>query len=126
MTRRTHSDGVRDLVPRFILGVATGLLVGLLIVLSPVVVIVALVGVLIATVGGIAQEHDRLRSMVLAGVLVGIGALLLYGAVSTIAACNGTEDFCGNANPWPLAVLALGTIGVGAIGAVVIAVRDRG
>jgi hypothetical protein len=116
----------RDLVRRFILGGATGLLVSLLVSLSPVVVVVVVVAVLIATVIGVAMDLDPSRSMFLAGVLVGAGTLFLYGVINTIAACSVTEDFCGNANVWPLTVLALVTIGGGALAAVVVAVRDRG
>jgi len=112
----------RDLV----LGVTTGLLVGLLVSLSPVLVVVAVVALLIATVIGIARDMHRSRSMFLAGALVGTGALFLYGVINTIAACSVTDDFCGNANVWPLAVLALATLGGGVVGAVVVAGRDRG
>ena len=46
---RTRSE----LAPRFLLGVATGLLLGLLTSLSPVIAVVAMVAVLVAAVIGI-------------------------------------------------------------------------
>jgi uncharacterized membrane protein len=117
---------LRDLVPRFILGIATGLLIGLLASLSPVLVVVAVVAVLISAAIGVVQHIDTRRSMLLAGALVGAGAIFLYGVINTIAACIVTDDFCGNANVWPLAVIALVTIGGGVAAAVVVAVRVRG
>ena len=56
----------------------------------------------------------------MAGVLVGAGAVLLLGTFNTVAACLDTDDFCGNANVWPLAAFAVFTIGAGvaAVGAV--------
>ena len=114
------------MVPRFVLGAATGLLIALLVSLSPVLVVVAVAAVLIATVISIAQDAEMPRTMALAGTLVGAGTLFLYGSVNTFAACVGTDDFCGNANVWPLTLLALATIGCGAATAAIVASRVRG
>ena len=62
----------------------------------------------------------------MAGTLIGAGAVLAYGAINTVAACINTDDFCGNANVWPLGAFALVTIGAGAIATAVVAVRSRG
>ena len=64
--------------------------------------------------------------MQLAGTLVGAGAILLYGAINTVAACINTDDFCGNANVWPLGALAVVTIGAGATATTVVALRSAG
>jgi hypothetical protein len=113
------------MLPRFVLGVATGLLAGLLISLSPVLAVVGVVAALILAFVGIARRADPPRSMFVAGLLVGAGGLLLVGAINTIASCSTTDDFCGNANVWPLSLLAIATTGGGAIAAAV-ARRDRG
>jgi hypothetical protein len=89
------------------------------------VVVVAVVGVLAAVVISVAQDVDPRRAMLLAGAPVGAGTVFLYGVINTIAACVVTDDFCGNANVWPLAVLALAAIGGGVAAAVVVAVRVR-
>jgi hypothetical protein len=122
MTHRTRSLSA----PRLPLGIATGLLVGLLTSLSPFLAIVAIVVVLVGTVMSVRQRADPSRTMQLAGTLVGAGAILLYGAINTVAACINTDDFCGNANVWPLGALAVVTIGAGAIATAVVAFRSPG
>jgi hypothetical protein len=119
---RTRSS----LAPTFLLGVATGLLLGLLASLSPFIAIVAIVAVLVATVLSVGQRADPSRTMQLAGTLVGAGAWLFYGAINTVAACINTDDFCGNANVLPLGVFAVVTIGAGAIATAVAAFRRPG
>ncbi|HEV8402357.1 MAG TPA: hypothetical protein VGQ31_04920, partial [Candidatus Limnocylindrales bacterium] len=72
-----------------------------------------------------ARDADPSGSMSLAGGLVGAGAIFLFGTINTIAACSGTDDFCGNANVWPLGAFALLTIATGAVAAFVVARRIR-
>ncbi len=115
-----------ELPPRLLLGVATGLLLGLLTSLSPVIAVVAILAVLVAAVIGILRRADSSRIIQLAGTLVGIGALLVYGVVNTVTACFDTDDFCGNANVWPLGALALVTVGVGAVAAAMAVIRSAG
>jgi hypothetical protein len=112
-------------MPRLFLGFATGLLLGLVTSLSPVIAIVAILAVLVGTVLNV-RRADASRSMQLAGTLVGAGAVLSYGAINTVAACINTADFCGNANVWPLGVLAVVTIGTGTVAAAVAALRSPG
>src|SRR6476619_4698240 len=81
---RCHVSGAgssrhRGMLPRFVLGVATGLLAGLFVSLSPALVVVVIVAALILTFVGIARHADPLRSVFLAGLLVGAGSLLLAG-----------------------------------------------
>jgi hypothetical protein len=113
------------LASRLLLGVATGLLLGLLMLLSPVIAVVAILAVVGGTVVSV-RRADPLRAIQLAGTLIGAGALLVYGVINTVAACAGTDDFCGNANVWPLAALAVVTVGVGAVAAVVAVARSPG
>lgn len=120
--QRTRSS----LAPRLLLGVATGLLLGLLTSLSPVTAIVAILAVLVCTAMSVRRRADPSRIMPWAGTLIGAGALLLFGAVNTVAACINSDDFCGNANVWPLGALAVVTIGAGAIATAVAALRSPG
>lgn len=114
------------LAPRFVLGVASGLLLGFLTSLSPVIAVVAILVVLVGAVMGILRRAESSRVIQLAGTLVGIGALLFYGFVNTVTACFDTDDFCGNANVWPLGALALVIVGVGAIATAVAVIRSPG
>jgi hypothetical protein len=114
------------LVPRLLLGVATGLLLGLLTSLSPVIAVVAILAVLVGTVMGVVRRADSSRNIQLAGTLVGAGAFLFYGVVNTMTACFDTDDFCGNANVWPLGALAVVTVGAGTVTAVVTVFRSPG
>ncbi len=114
------------LASRFLLGVATGLLLVLLASLSPVLAVVAMVAVLVAVVIGVIQRADSSRIIQLAGTLIGAGALLVYGVINTISACADTDDFCGNANVWPLGALAAVTVGVGTVAAAVGVIRRPG
>jgi hypothetical protein len=120
--QRTRSE----LAPRLLLGVATGLLLGLLTSLSPVIAVVAMLAVLVAAVIGVLRRADSSRIVQLAGTLLGVGAFLVYGVVNTVTACFDTDDFCGNANVWPLGALAVATIAVGTVAAAVAVVRSPG
>jgi hypothetical protein len=116
----------QELASRLLLGVATGLLLGLLTSLSPVIAVVAMLGVLVAAVIGILRRADPSRIIQLAGTLIGIGALLVYGVVNTVTACFVTDDFCGNANVWPLGALVAVTLGAGTVAAAVAVIRSPG
>ena len=115
-----------ELASQFLLGVATGLLLGLLTSLSPVIALAAMVAVLVAVVFGLLRRSDPSRIIQLAGTLIGVGALLVFGVVNTVTACFDTDDFCGNANVWPLGALALVTVGAGTIAAAVAVIRSPG
>ena len=109
----------------FAFRLTSGLVLGLLAALSPVIAIVV-IGILIpSAVLGARAGADPARSLALAAALVGSGAVLLFFAATTVAACIDTEDFCGNANPWPLAAFAAVSLGVGIAITVAIVVRTR-
>ena len=115
-----------ELTSRLLLGVATGLLIGLLTSLSPVIAVVAILAMLVGAVMGILRHADLSRIIQLAGTLVGVGALLFYGVVNTVTACVDTDDFCGNANIWPLGALAVVTVCAGTVAAAVSVIRTPG
>ncbi len=101
--------------PMLAVGIATGVLVGLLMSLSPVLTLV-IVGVLAVATGAAIRGPGNLpRATFLAGTVLGAGGVLLYGAVNTIQACAKTGDFCGQANVWPLLVLALAALAIGTL-----------
>jgi hypothetical protein len=102
------------------------LLLGLLTSLSPVIAVVAMLAVLVAVVIGLVRRTDSSRIVQLAGTLLGVGALLVYGVVNTVTACLDTDDFCGNANVWPLGALAVVTVGVGTVASAVAVIRNPG
>jgi hypothetical protein len=104
------------MLPRFVVGLATGLLLGILLAVSPVA---AVVGVFL--IGGtlvfhLMQQRDRNTTMVLAGTLVGAGIFMVYAVAVTVRSCADTADFCGEADVAPLAALAAVSLlaGVGA------------
>ncbi len=115
-----------QLASRFLLGVAAGSLLGLLTSLSPVIAVVAMLAALAAAVIGVVRHADSSRIIQLAGTLIGVGAFLVYGVVNTISACFDTDDFCGNANVWPLGALAVVTVGAGTVAAAVAVFRSPG
>jgi hypothetical protein len=90
------------------------------------IAVVAMVAVLVAVVFGVLRRSDSSRIIQLAGTLIGVGALLVYGVINTVTACFDTDDFCGNANVWPLGALALVTVGTGTVAAAVAVVRSPG
>ena len=117
MTEPSSERQPRDqAMGRFLLGIGTGALLGVLTSLLPVIA-VAVVGVLVVlTWISLARgSAGSARAVSTAGVLIGVGALLLYGAVSTITACSQTDDFCGHANVTPLLLLAIAAEGTGLV-----------
>ena len=110
-------------VAGFGLGLISGLVLGVFAALSPVITIVV-IGLLIPTAAlGVRARADPIRSLALASALIGSGAVLLFFAANTVAACIGTDDFCGNANPWSLAAFAAASLGVGVASTLAIVVR---
>ncbi len=101
------------------LGVATGLVLGLLTSLSPVIAIVAILALLVGAVISVGRHQEPTHTIQMAGALMGAGAVLLYGTYNTVAACFDTPDFCGNANVWPLGAFAVVTVVIGAAAGVV-------
>ena len=120
--RRTRSQ----LGSRLLLGVATGCLLGLLTSLSPVIAVVAILALLVGVVMSIVRRAESSRTIQFAGTLIGVGVVLVYGVINTTTACFDTDDFCGNANVWPLGALAVVTVGAGTIAAAVAVIRTPG
>ena len=98
----------------FAVGLGAGFLAGLLLSIAPVILVGFVAVAILAGVAATARP-DLPRPTFLAGLLVGAGVLLTFGAVNTIVPCAATGDFCGHANPWPLLLLALVTVGAGAL-----------
>jgi hypothetical protein len=82
--------------------------------------------VLVAAVIGVLRHADSSRLIEFAGTLLGVGAFLVYGVINTVTACFDTDDFCGNANVWPLGALALVIVGTGAVAAAIAVIRTPG
>jgi hypothetical protein len=99
------------------------LVLGLLTSLSPFIAIAAILALVVWTLINVGRRRETSRTMLLAGTLLGAGAVLLFGALNTVAACVDTSDFCGNANVWPMGAFAVVTIGVGTVAAGVTAFR---
>ncbi|MDA8203285.1 MAG: hypothetical protein M0Z49_11100 [Chloroflexi bacterium] len=112
------------LATSFVLGIGAGILTGLLVSVLPIASAALLVVGLFAMAVALVR-NDALRSLFTAGILVAAGGYLAFGAISTIVACSQTDDFCGQANVWPLALIALATFGAGALAAVITVTRQR-
>lgn len=65
------------------------------------------------------------RFAALAGAAGGIGAFWLYGTIDTAAKCQGTPDYCGNANLMPLLSVSLAALAVSMLAAVATIRRQR-
>jgi hypothetical protein len=125
MSRAERQDAGLTPAAGFAFGLTSGLLLGLFTDFMPVIAIV-IIGLLIpSAVLGVRARADASRSFALAAALIGSGAVLLFFAVSTVASCIDTEDFCGNANPWPLAVFAAVCLGIGVAATLAIVVQAR-
>jgi len=104
-----------------------GFLLGLLTVsLMPVVGVVFVIGMLVATGASIVRKgRDDRATAYPSGALVGVGGLFLLGVINTTASCIDTADFCGQANLAPLLVLALAALGIGALATARLLVRPE-
>lgn len=96
----------------FAAALAVGLLVGMLVSLMPSVSVAVIVVALAVAIASLSRA-DRQRGVQASGVLVGSGALYLYGTIHTTLACM--DDRCGNGNPLPLLLFALMTLGASSI-----------
>ena len=106
-------------------GLLIGLLLGLVsVVFLPIALALVPLALLASVMALRAVPPDRPRSAGIAGVLLGVGAVLMFGAVNTFTACAGTEDFCGNANIMPLFAFGFFTLTCGAVAAVLTTVRS--
>jgi hypothetical protein len=105
------------------LGAVLAIVIGVLpasgYVLAPVL-LVALAAILVLR----PIRYSRLAGF--GGVLVGAGALFLYGVVNTVVACARTSDFCGQANVLPLFAVAVVMLGTGGLVAAAASKHARG
>ena len=93
-----------------------GFLLALGTALLPVVAVIAVGGLILATWNELA--HRRGPAQVLAGATLGSGLAFLWMATTTIQSCSQTSDFCGNANVVPLVGLAVVALGTGLVGSI--------
>jgi hypothetical protein len=119
----------RSAVFAFVIGLVIGLLLGLIsVVLAPVALVLIPLALAVSATGLREVPRENRRSAGGAGVLIGAGAVLMFGALNTFTACAGTDDFCGNANIAPLFALALFTLVCGVLVSIltVVVARQRG
>lgn len=126
MTSRPSAQPRRQqVVGGFAVGVAVGALLALLTSYVPVVAFVGVAVLLVAMWVALALGRNDARAASLAGVVLGSGVVLLYGAISTIQACSQTDTFCGDANVLPLLVFALVAVGSGLLASIILGARVR-
>jgi hypothetical protein len=110
------SNRLRNEGGGFALGLLLGAVLGVTgVSLAPILIVVISVPLFVSLSALRATPPDSRRSAAGAGVLVGVGAVFIDGAVNTFVACRATEDFCGDANPVPLLALALLTLACGVV-----------
>lgn len=114
---------VRALVIGIALGLGLGLLAVQVFVLLFLLPIVA-IGVVWSARTTPSITPDSVATS--AGILVGMGSILLLGSGNTYLACRQTEDFCGNANVIPLTGYAVVLLVVGVLAAVTTVRRAQG
>lgn len=108
----------RSVLRSFTIAVFVGVLAGLIASMLPVVGLPLAIGtpLVISVRAFVARPVERSYLAQAAGTLVGAGSIFLYGATNTVATCQRTDDFCGNANVLPLLGLALGMLALGGLG----------
>jgi hypothetical protein len=110
----------------FFAGLLTGLVLGLVsVVLLPIALALVPLALLASARALRAVPLDGPSSAGIAGFLLGVGAVLMFGALNTFGACSGTEDFCGNTNIVPLFAFALITLTCGALASILSVVRSN-
>lgn len=109
----------------FAVGIAAGVLLALLTSYVPVIAIAGVAILIIANWVVLGFGHSAARSAQLAGVVLGAGAVLLYGAIATIQACSQTDTFCGDANVLPLLAFALVAAISGLLAGIILWARAR-
>lgn len=116
-SRRSDRPGAEQRVGELAVGIAAGVLLGLLTSIAPVVSIIAIGALVIATWIGLAVRRRRMAS--LSGTVLGSGLFLLWGAYTTIQSCSLTSNFCGDANVAPLIAVAVAGVGTGVFASIV-------
>ena len=96
-----------------LVGAMVGVLVALLIDVAPPYGSVFLGLLSVLTTIGTLRRAAPVRTTLGSGVLIGTGAVLAWGSISTFAACVGTQGFCGGTNLTPLVLLAIAALVLG-------------
>ena len=110
----------------FVVGLVVGLLLALVsLVLLPITLALVPLGLLASAMALREVPLNRPVSAGSAAFLLGVGAVLMFGALNTVGACAGTEDFCGNANIVPLFAFALVTLTCGVFASILTIVRSN-
>lgn len=125
ISRPSRDPTGQQLLGRYAVGVAAGVLLALLTSYIPVVAILGVGALVVACWAVIARGRADQPTVSLAGIVLGSGFALLYGAVATISACSQTDTFCGNANVTPLLVFAVVAVASGLLGSAVVMRRTR-
>ena len=108
-----------SMIGKWGIGIAAGVVLGLLTSLLPVVTIGLVAVVVVATWISFLRGDKGDRHWSLAGLSLGSGGVLLYAAASTFQSCVRTDNFCGNANIAPLFAFALFGLASGVIASIV-------
>ncbi|MBA2717848.1 MAG: hypothetical protein H0U52_01205 [Chloroflexi bacterium] len=116
-SRRSDRPGAEQRLGQLAVGIAAGALLGLLTSIAPVISIIAIGALVIATWIGLAVRRRRMAS--LAGMVLGSGLFLLWGAYTTIQACSLTSNFCGDANVVPLIAFSVAGVSTGVFASIV-------
>ena len=121
----THSEG--SVLGRFGVAIAVGVLLGVLIDLWPFAAfpLAALTVAALLVLTLVRKPLDEYRLSEVAGVMLGLGGLFLYGVTRGLVLCGQSADFCGNANLVPLASLTVGLLFFGTVAAAVAYARRR-
>ncbi len=125
MAERSSQPQQHATVGHYFVGMAAGVLLAVMTSLIPVVAILGIAALSATTWIAVARGRPHMQVASLAGISLGAGIVLLYGAVSTVQSCSQTANFCGNANVVPLAALALGAVASGLFASIAL-VRARG
>jgi hypothetical protein len=120
--RESHQASSRSPIGDYAVVVGVGLLVGLLVAILPLVSIALIVATLALAVFSLVRDDSR-RGVLASGVLVGSGALYLYGAINTALAC--ADGRCGGSTPWPLIAFVVVVLGSGLATGSILLARHR-
>lgn len=100
----------------FVGGVGAGILT---VALPPIGVLMLGAGVVAGVRLALTDPGKRAYVLdLVAGFLLGLGALLLYGSWNVFAACRETTDFCGNANVVPILTAGIVVVAAGCAAAI--------
>lgn len=117
MTERSRLNRPRSsILGPSAVGIATGAALALFLEVVPVLGTPLLALVAVAALAIVARRRGDPKSVALfAGMFVGAGLVFAYGLVSTVTACAGTPNFCGETPLLPIVVLAVVSFALGAV-----------